>query len=85
MSETLSMGAGGLGDLAQRVLHEWQVGFAEEAEELETYPDCGDPLAFEDPKEGKMLGQWTWWQPAPVGSRRCRNRVATRGSLGLGQ
>lgn len=65
--EMLSIGVGGLADLAQRVQQDWQGKLAAEAEELETCADCGDLLGFEDPKEREMIGQWTSWRPAPVG------------------
>lgn len=81
--ETLSLGTEARGDLARRVLRDWQVGLATEAEELETCPDCGGLLGFEDPAEREMVEQWTSWQPTPVGPGGVGNGWLVGGLWGL--
>ncbi|MBA4085848.1 MAG: hypothetical protein C0493_13120 [Kytococcus sp.] len=56
--ETMRLGHGELAGLAQRVLGEWQAGPGAEAEQVETCPDCGEWLGYEDPQEQEMAEQW---------------------------
>lgn len=78
MDAEQSLGTNGLGELASRVLRDWQQGLVVEAEPLETCECCGGLLGFENPAERKMAEQWTSWEdPARMASSNGEGHLGT--------